>query len=251
MRFFEEHRRKAAEKKTREAIETRAQQAKAAGASYSVALSTWTAERDELAEFLQEARHWEGIDQSVTHVPLLLHKGEDPMLVLHGAGLIEPQRGPGHYEGGYSGFSFRVAKGVSYRIGGSRGTFRQGEETPTFIDTGTVTITNQRVVFQGAKQAREWAFAKMLGYEHDSHEPYTVVQVSNRQKVSGFLYDDANTALIRFRLGLATAMFNGSTAAFAADLERQVAEHDAAKPRPPAEKVELGDHLDRAPPTAI
>src|SRR5438067_4871908 len=81
--------------------------------------------------------------------------------------LVEVQRGQGHYVGGYSGFSFRVAKGIRYSVGGTRGTYVPGAEQHKVTDEGSVAITNQRVVFQGSRNSREWAFAKMLGIQHD------------------------------------------------------------------------------------
>lgn len=231
MGLLDAHRRKAAEKAARKLAEQQAAREKAEAAAYEAGMARWHAERDELDQFFHEAQHWDGIDADT---PLVLHKDEKPLLVLQGAGLIEPRRGPGHYQGGYSGFSFRVAKGVSYRIGGSRGTFVQGEEKPTLIDSGTVTITDHRIVFEGSKQTREWAFTKLLGYEHDEHQPSTLIHVSNRQKTSGILYDDAHTALVRFRIGLGVAMFTGKAADFAADIEQQVAELDKAQPVAPS-----------------
>jgi hypothetical protein len=128
-----------------------------------------------------------------------------------------------------------VAKGVRYRVGGTRGSYVPGEEQPTAVDTGTVSITNQRVVFQGPKQAREWSYSKLIGMQHDPQQPWTSIQVSNRQKVSGFLYDQANAPEIRFRLALGVALFNDASDELAASLEQELAEHDAA--RPPAPEI--------------
>jgi len=151
-----------------------------------------------------------------------------------GAALVEPRRAPGHYTGGYSGFSFRVAKGVRYHVGGTRGTWAPGPESTTPIDRGTLTITDRRLVFRGLKQAREWAFTKMLGYHHDEHEPVTFVQVSNRQKVSGFAYDVAHVPLVRFSFALALAHYHGAVADLRRQVEEELREHEAEKPAPPA-----------------
>jgi hypothetical protein len=140
---------------------------------------------------------------------------------------------PGHWQGGYSGFSFRIAKGVRYHVGGTRGSYAQGEEVPTPIDTGTVTVTDQRVVFQGAKQAREWLFSKLLGYQHSASMPWTALQVSNRQKVSGVLYDKAHAEDFHFTLALALANYRGEVPAFVAHLEAELKEHEATRPAPP------------------
>jgi hypothetical protein len=197
----------------------------------SAAYATWYSERQQIAGMIEDASNVRGVTRAdAPDLSLQLKKGETVLGVLRGCSLIEPRRGPGHYQGGYQGFSFKVTKGVRYHVGGSRGTFVQGDERPTPIDAGTVTITTQRVVFQGEKQAREWAFSKLLGVQHDPKLPWTAIQVSNRQKVSGFFYDDEHAVDIRFRLTLALAIFNDDTDALVADLKRQLSEHDAAMP---------------------
>jgi len=52
----------------------------------------------------------------------------------------------------------------------------------------TVFITNQRVIFQGSKQTRECAFAKLIGFEHDDATGSTTFSVSNRQKPTTIHY---------------------------------------------------------------
>jgi hypothetical protein len=196
--------------------------------------AAWYRTYEQLSNFVEEARTFDGHDgPDVQGCTMVLKRDERVFLVAAGAHLIEPRRAPGKYVGGYQGVSFKVMKGVRYHVGGTKGTYTQGEERPTPIDDGTVTITNQRVVFQGMKQAREWAFAKLIGMQHDPNLPWTAIQVSNRQKVSGFLYDETNAALVRFRLSLALAHFQGDVG----DLERQVAgelqEHRDEQPAHP------------------
>ena len=198
--------------------------------AYDRALALWQQEDAELHEMADMAAGYQG-ETGVGS--LQLHQDERVFMVLKGAALIEPRRERGHYVGGYSGFSFRVAKGVRYHVGGTRGTYQQGAEVPTPIDTGTVTITNQRVVFEGSKQAREWDFSKLLGHEDHAEAPWTALPVSNRQKVSGFLYDAQHAAEIRFRLGLALATFNNTRGDFASHIQQELAEHQASRPTAP------------------
>lgn len=117
-------------------------------------------------------------------VSLILKPGEQAVWVGDGQ-LVEPRRGPGHYVGGSQGFSFRVAKGVRYHVGASRGHFIPGDEVQSVIDQGTVTVTTQRVVFTGSKATREWTFAKLLDTEISQDRSLVLIHVSNRQKVSG------------------------------------------------------------------
>mgnify|MGYP001618610102 CR=1 FL=1 len=165
--------------------------------------------------------------------PLMLKKGEAVFMVGQGAALVEPRRLPGQWVGRSQGVSVRVMKGVTYRVGGNKGTYVQGEEIPTPIDTGSVTLTNQRVVFQGAKQTREWLFSKLLGYQHDPVAPITYLQVSNRQKTSGFLYDDATAPAIRLRLEVALAWADGDAIEVMPVLETMMREHQEALPPAP------------------
>jgi hypothetical protein len=153
--------------------------------------------------------------------------------VLERASLVEPRKQPERWATGYTGFSFRLARGVHYHVTVGKGRKEPGEEVPTAVDTGAATITDHRVVFQGSRRTREWAFDKLLGYHNDGRVPVTLFQVSNREKVSGLLYDRANAEEVHFRLALALAHYGGSVDDFLNHIERQLAVHEAARPEPP------------------
>jgi hypothetical protein len=89
------------------------------------------------------------------------------------------------------------------------------------------------VVFQGSKRSREWSFDKLLGYHHDGRIPLTLFQVSNREKVSGLLYQRVQTEELHFRLALALAHHSGEVDGLISNLERQLAAHEASRPAPP------------------
>ena len=201
---------------------------------YQAAAAQWQEADAHLRALLQVAQTFSGQTASENpNLPLVLRRNERAFFTLGGAGLVESRRGAGHYVGGYSGFSFRVAKGVRYHVGGTRGHYEAGAEQPTVIDTGTATITDQRVVFQGAKQTREWAFVKLLGYQHFDSPPWTAIQVSNRQKTSGVLCDADTAGNFQFRLALALAHYQDEVPAFVAQLDAQIRAHTASKPIPP------------------
>ena len=172
---------------------------------------------------------------------LILKKGEEFVHGFQGS-LLESRRQRGTYQGGYNGVSFKIAKGVRYHVGGSRGTYTPGPEEVTVIDSGDIDITTARVVFRGYKQTREWAFAKLVGSEHDAWknpasravEGVTFLQVSNRQKTSGFSYPEADAPRVRFRLELALAKANGTVEELRDALNDAIAEHQGARPHPPA-----------------
>jgi len=70
-----------------------------------------------------------------------LSSGQQRLLfVVDGATLIEPRRGPGHWQGRNQGVSIPVPglHGVRYRVGATHGTYVQGQEQPTAIDTGSL-----------------------------------------------------------------------------------------------------------------
>jgi len=178
-----------------------------------------------LVQKLDEAKNFTGVDISqVPQCPLHAHAGERVFLDAIGAQLIEPRRGPGHYSGFSQGVSVHVpgTKSMRYRIGANRGTFVQGEEVPTPIDKGTFVITDQRAVFIGEKDTREWLWSKLLGFTHATDAPWTAIAVSNRQKTSGVLYDRATEDQVRFMLDLAAARSTGDTASLVEQIQAEL-----------------------------
>jgi hypothetical protein len=155
-------------------------------------------------------------------------KGERTFAIMEGVALIEPRRQPGTVQGRSSGYSFRIAKGVNYRVGASKGTYVSGPDVPTPIDVGTAFVTNQRVVFRGSKATREWAWSKLISLDHDDDLPWTSLPVSNRQKTSGLLYDEPTSLLVRYRLQQGLAHFQGKVEALTAELEQQLRELQAS-----------------------
>ena len=202
--------------------------------AYRRDLQPWQDEADALRAHLQVATTFAGATAAdEPSVPLQLRAGERVFSVLESVHLVEPRRQPDRWVGGYSGFSFRLARGVRYNVGATKGKRVPGEEAPTPVDSGAATITDGRVVFQGTKRSREWLFDKLLGYHHDGRVPLTLFQVSNREKVSGLLYGRAQAEEVHFRLALALAHHRGEVDAFIAHIEGQLAAHEAARPEPP------------------
>ena len=142
---------------------------------------------------------------------IVLKKAEVAYFSIQGAALIEPRRAPGQWSGGSHGVSFRVAKGVSYRVGANRGTYTQGAERPTVIDTGLFVVTNQRCLFVGAKRTTEWLYSKLVGFSLDGHAT-AVFNVSNRQKASGVFYGSTVEHICDTVIAAAIAQFQGPEA---------------------------------------
>jgi len=166
-------------------------------------------------------------------VSLPLHRSEHALFALDGVGLIEPRRGPGHWQGGTQGVSVHVpgTRSMRYRIGATQGSLVPGDEKPTLIDTGALTITDRRAVFVGAKQSREWDWAKVVGFHDDEVHRWTGIAVSNRQKISGVSYPADQAAGVRIALELGVALANGTVAELVSALQ---AERDAWTAQRPA-----------------
>ena len=67
------------------------------------------------------------------------------------------------YVGGSHGVSIRVAKGVSYRLGGNRGQLVT-EKDIIKVDEGKLVVTNKRVVFNGFTNSFSIPFSKLINY---------------------------------------------------------------------------------------
>ena len=189
------------------------------------ALERWQAQRDAYADYLHTAQTFRGIDSS----DLMLGSAEHLFFKVTGAALIEDRRTRGHYQGRYSGVSLPVGLGVRYRVGSSRGHYVQGAAVPTAIDTGTVYVTDKRVIFQGGRQTRECAFAKLIG-ARDNGDGSTTFSVSNRQKPTTIHYGPDLSGAFDFRLDLALAHFRGTVGEVVARLQADLARIDASRP---------------------
>jgi hypothetical protein len=156
--------------------------------------------------------------------PVVLKPGERAIYVLSGAGLFEPQRGRGHWTGGSTGFSVPTGAGTRYRVGATHGYYVQGTEAPTITDTGTVSLTDHRAVFQGSTHTREWDYDKLVGVQHFAKQPWTAIEVSNREKTSGFTYKGARTDFVRSWLEISVGLYEGKHDEVLRQLNQQLAE---------------------------
>jgi hypothetical protein len=158
---------------------------------------------------------------------LALKKSERVIYGLDGVGLVESRKGPGHWQGRSQGVSVHVpgTKSMRYKVGQTKGTFVAGDEKPTVIDSGSVTVTTMRAVFVGSKQTREWTWAKLIAVQDDDPS-WIGIAVSNRQKVSGITIPSPDHRLpLQLALDMAVAVSNDTAADYVADLEHQRAEH--------------------------
>lgn len=106
---------------------------------------------------------------------------------------------------------------------------QQGVSQLTLVENGRVTVTSLRVIFNGSKK-REWLFEKLEQLRHVG-DAQTIITVSNRQKLSGVQYADAERT--RLYIDLAVADMSGDRTPTVAAMERRAAAHESNRPRPP------------------
>ncbi len=95
--------------------------------------------------------------------PIILRRKENPILVLPNVVLWEP-RSVRRITGGYAGPTFRIAKGVYFRVGGFRAVGESHEELKQ-IDEGVLTLTDRRLVFSGSKRTVNIDLRKIVAVE--------------------------------------------------------------------------------------
>jgi len=82
--------------------------------------------------------------------PIIPKKNEKTNLVMNNVSFLEA-RSVRQTIGGYGGPTFRVAKGVSFRLGGVSARSVSHDEIKK-IDQGTLVLTNKRLIFLGDKK---------------------------------------------------------------------------------------------------
>ena len=166
------------------------------------------ARHEQLRGFLDDARSFEGVDAAdVSDMRLRTDDGERVFLCIRGALLVElPTR---------------------------------AASAPTPIDQGEFVVTTARAVFTGTKQIRQWLWSNLERVEHSPGGPWTSIEVSNRRRTFGVLYDDRHLEQIRFAVDLAVAAAQGTRDELVGRLSDALAAADAPDPAR-AEKASVG-----------
>ena len=146
------------------------------------------------------------------------------------AKLLEYRSGGSSYQGGSQGVSIRIAKGLSYRVGSNRGQLVRNPEQLQVIDNGDATFTNQRVVFGGQSQTREWAFDKLVDFNAGDNGTQVMISVSNRQKVSGLHAQSGERVQPGVLLEVAVAYANGGKKAAVEVAKNYLEQYRALEP---------------------
>lgn len=96
-------------------------------------------------------------------IPFNLQKSESLVWVFQNVKYLE-QKTRSKFVGGSQGMSFRVTKGVYYRVGGFKG--QRVETTQTIhIDTGLMGVTTKHVYFSGASKRFRVRYDKIVAFE--------------------------------------------------------------------------------------
>ncbi|NBO56905.1 MAG: hypothetical protein EBU84_20450, partial [Actinobacteria bacterium] len=147
------------------------------------------AELQEAFEFFanHEAQHNETEPDGI-----VARRNEHVIADVSEVGLVESRRGPTQFSGDSTGVSFRLTKRLSVRQSGMKGKATPGKDVPTLIDTGRFIVTDERAMFVGGLQSREFEWDKLLAFSIqnlDRKSAMLFLPVSNRQKVSGIAAD--------------------------------------------------------------
>lgn len=220
--MFEEFKQRRAERQAAKAAA--AEQARAAQAA-----STWSNEQAELEAQLELVTSYEGEPAR----GVIMQPGEAAFAQVGSCALLGDIKERGHFVAGSQGLSIPVGsiggRAIRYRVGATRGHYEPGEVHVGGVDEGQLVITNQRILFLGAKKTIESKLAKVVSAEVDDDGTITVA-VSNRQSPMSVAVGSATADWLRLRLDLAVARYQGNVDQLAAKLREQVEQHAAARP---------------------
>lgn len=165
-----------------------------------------------------------------------LMRKDGELTIWTGVGRIRiPARTPSRYQGGSSGFSIPVTKGVRFRVGATRGTLVQGESYLAEAEQGEVVLTTQRVVFNGELNSKEWLFSKLIGVSTNPSGDAFVINVSNSKKSYGLSFDKKVGIEFNRFMSMAMKIFEDGIPEMISDMQDILKRSAEAEPKPPAQ----------------
>ena len=126
--------------------------------------------------------------------PVILKKNESLSIVMHNITLQEP-RAVRQTHAAYGGPTIRVAKGVSFRLGGASARSESHEEIRA-IDCGFLILTTKRLIFIGSKRTTNIDLRKIMAIE--AYTDGIESQRENKQKTEYF--KGTNSTIVNFRI---------------------------------------------------
>ena len=142
-------------------------------------------EESDLVKWLTLIRYGEENIRMDCQYPVLLKKKEVGVLFLQGVSFIEPRA---VRRGGYGGPSFRVTKGMSFRLGAFQA---ESQEELREIDRGSIVLTTKRLLFAGAKRNVNIDLKKIVDIEY--YQDGTALRRSGIERVQYFKGIDSVT----------------------------------------------------------
>ena len=211
-------------KQLREDRAAKAEQAKAEEIA-----AGWRSEQAELEAQLELVSSYQGEPAR----GVLMQAGESAFAQIGRCALLGDIKERGHFVAGSQGLSIPIGsiggRTVRYRVGSTRGHYEPGAVHVGGVDEGQLVITDQRILFLGAKKTIECKLAKVVSAEVDDEGTITVA-VSNRQAPMAVNVGSGTADWLRLRLDLAIARFQGQGDALVAALRQQLEQHQAQRP---------------------
>jgi hypothetical protein len=155
-----------------------------------------------IADRLRIARLNAGRFESVASPSIFLKPSETDLLEMPAQLLKEVVHR--QMQGGYSGVSIRIAKGVRFNTGGYRGKSVVTGTSIEMADSGVLCVTSTRVVFKGLHQTVECLYGKLAGL--NVFDDGIEFHVSNRQKASLFRVGDGHLVAAAVNAAVQKAM---------------------------------------------
>lgn len=121
--------------------------------------------------------------------PIILKKGEVISIIMENIKLQEP-RAVRQTQAAYGGPTIRVAKGVSFKLGGASARSESHEEIKV-IDNGKLVLTNKRLIFIGTKRTINIDLRKIMAIV--PYKDGIESQRENKQKPEYFTGTDRHT----------------------------------------------------------
>ena len=119
--------------------------------------------RHDIYTRLQVAKLNDGRLPIATAPSLMAKRGE--VVYLETSAALMKEVAVREWRGGSQGFSFRVVKGVRYRVGTTRGHLVTVGTQLQVADTGLLSVTSQRAAFLGSRKTVEMPYAKVIGMQ--------------------------------------------------------------------------------------
>jgi ribosomal protein L40E/ribosomal protein L37AE/L43A len=163
------------------------------------------AKKRDVNEFINGLQKGSAKINSNEQSPIILKRNEQTTLIMHNITLREP-RAVRQTVGGYGGPTFRVAKGVSFRLGGVAARSESHEELRN-IDRGTLVLTTRRLIFIGSKRTTNIYLNKIVAIE--PYKDGIGSQRENKQKTEYFIGSNKTTLTINKNGRRTTIPVNG------------------------------------------